>query len=303
MGRNLDKSIWPCLASFGATRVWFLVRGAPMPRWSALIRSALGAVLLAAAGSKLYGLSVSAVPPIGWFAQPWVQLAAVEWEVVLGLWLVTGVSPRGSWLAAVGTFVAFAGVSGYLGAKGVASCGCLGVIHASPWWAFGIDAAAVALLTVACPREIGKEHRASGRGAFGVLAGTAAILILLTAAGIARYGSTEAALAHLRGEALTLSPRHLDFGDGHPGQKLEATIEVWNWTDAPVRLIGGTSDCSCVTTDGLPVTIPPGESASVPIRIVLPGETTGAFTRKAVIWTDCDRAKTIRLTLGGRAVE
>ena len=44
--------------------------------------------------------------------------------------------PRGAWLAALGTFAAFAAVSGYLGWIGVASCGCFGVIKASPWWAF-----------------------------------------------------------------------------------------------------------------------------------------------------------------------
>lgn len=100
-----------------------------------------------------------------------------------------------------------------------------------------------------------------------------------------------------------LVPRHIDFGEGHPGQVLEATVEVRNVTDAPIRLIGGTADCSCVTTDGLPATVPPGGAVSVPIQLTLPPETTGAYTRKAVIWTDGGRARSIYLTLSGRAVE
>ena len=83
------------------------------------VRLTLGALLLAAAGLKLYGLSVSAVPQVGWFAQPWVQLAAVEWELILGLWLLSGTRQRGAWLAAIITIVAFAGVSGYLFHVGV----------------------------------------------------------------------------------------------------------------------------------------------------------------------------------------
>ena len=51
----------------------------------AAVRCVVGVVLLAAAGLKLYGLGVSAVPRVGWFAQPWVQLAAAEWELALGL--------------------------------------------------------------------------------------------------------------------------------------------------------------------------------------------------------------------------
>ncbi|HEY1487877.1 MAG TPA: hypothetical protein VGF84_17355 [Micromonosporaceae bacterium] len=74
-----------------------------MTRRSAIVRYVLGLLLLTAAGLKLYGLGISAVPRVGWFAQPWVQLAAAEWELILGLWLVSGAAPIGGWLAAVGT--------------------------------------------------------------------------------------------------------------------------------------------------------------------------------------------------------
>src|SRR5689334_18371527 len=117
-----------------------------MSRRYPIVRIALGTLMLAAAALKLYGLSVSAIPRVGWFSQPWVQLVAAEWELVLGLWLVSGAYWTRSWFAAAGTFLAFAGVSGYLGLTGVSSCGCLGAVHASPWWAFGVDAAALTLL-------------------------------------------------------------------------------------------------------------------------------------------------------------
>ena len=50
-----------------------------MPQRFTVVRTVIG-VLLLAAGLKLYGLSVSAIPRAGWFAQPWVQLATAEWE-------------------------------------------------------------------------------------------------------------------------------------------------------------------------------------------------------------------------------
>ena len=91
-----------------------------MSRRSTIVRISLGVLLIAAAGLKLYGLGVSAIPRVGWFAQPWVQLAAAEWELVLGFWLVSGSAPRLSWMAAVLTFASFAAISGYLGWIGVA---------------------------------------------------------------------------------------------------------------------------------------------------------------------------------------
>jgi hypothetical protein len=59
-------------------------------------------------------------------------------------------------LAAVGTFVLLASISGYLGWIGQATCDCFGAIPASPWLAFGVDLAALCIAPVAtgtCLRE------------------------------------------------------------------------------------------------------------------------------------------------------
>jgi len=56
-------------------------RPRPTGRRFAAVRIVLGCLLLAAAGLKLYGLNVTAVPRTGWFATPQVQLIAAEWEL------------------------------------------------------------------------------------------------------------------------------------------------------------------------------------------------------------------------------
>jgi hypothetical protein len=80
----------------------------------AVVSVVLGLVLLTAAALKLSGMNVTALPRVGWFSTPRVQVAAATWEMVLGLWLLSGVRRPVAWLAAVGTFITFAGVSGYL---------------------------------------------------------------------------------------------------------------------------------------------------------------------------------------------
>src|SRR5262249_2437006 len=75
----------------------------------------LGILFLFTAVLKLAGRHVSPMPQIGWFGAPMVQLAAAEWEIVLAVWLLSGRYQIGAWLAALGTFLAFASVSGYLG--------------------------------------------------------------------------------------------------------------------------------------------------------------------------------------------
>jgi len=226
-----------------------------------VVRTAVGGLLETAAGLKLAGLAASAVPPVGWTAQPWVQAAAGGWELVLGAWLLGGAAPRAAWAAAVVTFLAFAGVSASLGLAGVADCGCLGAVPASPWLAFGIDAAALALLAVGRPRA--SDPAPASRPAFGgMLVGAAAVLVLLGAAGSWVYGSPTAALARLRSDTLIVEPAYLDLGTMPAGERQEAPLTVSNWSDRPLRLIGGTSDCTCTTLSDLPVTIPPGGRAA-----------------------------------------
>jgi hypothetical protein len=261
------------------------------------IRIVLGGLLIATAAAKLYGLGVTAVPQVGWFAQPWVQLAAAEWEVVLGLWLLAGAYPICSWAAAIATFAAFAAVSGSLGWSGVASCGCFGVIEASPWWAFGVDVTAVAVLSLA--RPAGKDLPPS-RAMIATAGMTLAVLVAAVAVGSAVYGSPQAALARLRGELITVTPTHTDAGAGVPGTRLQSRVEVKNWSERTVRLVGGTSDCSCVTHHDLPVAIPPGESRWVTVELRVPTANVGRLTKRAELFTDHDRQPLVHFTIGCR---
>jgi hypothetical protein len=91
----------------------------------------------------------------------------------------------------------------------------------------------------------------------------------------------------------------LDIGVGQPGASLEAQVELVNRAGRPIRVVGGTSDCSCITTADLPLTLAPGEARCVSVRVRLPGG-PGAFDRKAFFWTDHERARTVLFSLTGQ---
>jgi hypothetical protein len=269
---------------------------------SSYVARIIGSSLLVAAGLKLYGMSVSAIPPVGVLSSPMIQSAAVLWELVLGLWLISSLVRPLSWLAALATFTLFAVISGYLGSIGQAKCGCFGTIEASPWAAFAVDIAAIAALLFTMPKR--DSWRAVDVSplflkALPLLGGAAAILALSALGSTLTYGSISAGLAKLRGESIG-APSYVDFGSAKPGEKLEQQVEVRNWTKVPIRLIGGTSDCSFITTSKMPLTIPPGEVISVAINLKVPSSDAGAFTRSAAIWTDCDQQRTLAFRLGCR---
>lgn len=270
------------------------------PNWRYLV----GILLLGAAGLKLYGFTVSPIPKVGWYSAPAVQTAVVTWETLLAVWLMGGWLPVGSWGAAAATFAAFAAVSGSLGWQGVADCGCFGNLPASPWYAFAVDLAVLTALVVDRPRPEALNPAAWRTGVLELGRSAAAVLLLLgLAAATAQlmYGSVDLALARLRGETVSVSSSYLDFGSGRPGDTRTAVVRVFNRTDTPVRVVGGSSDCSCVTTRDLPVEIAPGGSAELTVQLVLlPYLQPGAFTRTAVLWTDHEKRRAIQLQLGCR---
>lgn len=118
-----------------------------------LVSRFLGILLLAAAGLKLNGLAVDPVGRMGLFTLPAFQIAVVEFEIFLAVWLLWGRQPLGSWATALAVFTIFAAVSAYQGWIGRASCGCFGRLSVSPWYAFGIDLAVLIALIVGRPDE------------------------------------------------------------------------------------------------------------------------------------------------------
>lgn len=271
-----------------------------------VLRLALAGLLLTAAILKLAGRNESPMPAIGWFGQPWVQLAVIQCEIVLAVWLVSGWFQRGAWLVAIAAFTSFAGINAYIGWHGVASCACFGRFEARPWHVFALDAGIVLLAGIFRPHppSLRKFARVESRrvvlqGA-GCVLGFGGVLAAAWGAAVSICGSTECALARLRGETLFVSPSRLDFGAGDADETLVATVVVHNLSDRPIRLVGGTSDCSCVAANGLPCTIPPRESRTIPIQLKMIGAPGSSVKRSAVLWTDDKIQRVLRLSLRAR---
>ncbi len=113
------------------------------------------------------------------------------------------------------------------------------------------------------------------------------------------FGSVPAAIAYLRGERISISPRLADLGAAPAGGMREVTVHISNWADVPVRLIGGTADCSCTVLHDLPLEIGPGEARPVTVSVRMAGE-PGVFTRSAGFVIDDQGIKRIDFRLTGR---
>jgi thiol-disulfide isomerase/thioredoxin len=117
-----------------------------------ILLKVLGVLLLTAAvlkGHELLTVPLANGDPWSW--RPFL-IFQVEFELALGIWLLSGLFRRLAWLAALLCFGLFCGVTLYKGLMGATSCGCFGRVHVNPWVTLlAVDLPALAALGVLCP--------------------------------------------------------------------------------------------------------------------------------------------------------
>ena len=258
-----------------------------------VICKCLAGVLLLAATLKLLDgqVPVSFVHLLGPEAATAAHLLVLQGEFLLGFALLLGVCKPLVHRLTVGTFLAFAAVSFWSGWVGQSDCGCFGSVAINPWMTFSFDVVAVILLAL-LPRypAVRAEPTERARGwRFARVAALSVVLFngVIVASGV-QAGSVADGLTWLRGTQLSIDGAPVDVGSQAGGQTVVRVVSVRNHLSRPVRVVGGTSDCSCVATDDLPVTIPAGEAASIRVALRLPPDKPGQFARRVWLWSDAD---------------
>jgi hypothetical protein len=280
-------------------------RGAQgLPLRQTILR-AVGVLLLVAAILKAQGFGVTPVSALGWLSAAWIQVGLIEAEVLLACWLISGKAPLAAWLVACMTFSMFAGVAFFQAWIGRATCGCFGRLALNPWYAFLIDLGVLAALGLGHPelKSLWREPRTvllrPLTAAAGWFVGGAVVFAVLGVIAVHCFGSFDAALAHLRGERIAVQPHFVDVGTASIGELHEVHVRIANYTEGSVRLLGGTSDCSCVVTKDLPMTIRAGEAKDFLVELRHTGA-PGFFTRTARLLTDDAQSPVVWFRLTGR---
>lgn len=109
-------------------------------------RILLGTVLAAAGVLKGYELTSDPVAGSNPLPPRWLLIGLVEFEWMLGLWLLAGLHPVATRRIAIACFSAFTCISLHRALTGASSCGCFGRVSLNPWFTFAFDLAAVAVL-------------------------------------------------------------------------------------------------------------------------------------------------------------
>ncbi|MEO2091624.1 MAG: MauE/DoxX family redox-associated membrane protein, partial [Gemmataceae bacterium] len=227
-----------------------------------LVPLCVGVLLLAAAGLKIAARAGAGAPSLdpGPVSSPLVQGLAILWELLLGVWLLSGAHRRFAGYAAIFTFAVFAAVALRLGFENRPSCGCLGVVSVNPWWMFGLDAGVLTALVLFRPPPSPIPFSAAVRANLVHLIAASLILGFVAAAAVVTLRVTGYARGSNRPPSAIQVQLITEAGSFRAGEKKFVRVTAWNRGERPVRIIGSTAACTCVATGDLPVEIAGGGS-------------------------------------------
>jgi hypothetical protein len=177
-------------------------------------------------------------------------------------------------------------------------------VRISPQLAFGIDVATLGALTLVRPPRYRADliPRAPLHWVAKTALGAAALFFVIAGVFLLAFDNPAQALARLRGEAITVEPEVRQVGDGIAGQGRAISLEVINHTDTPICVIGGSTSCSCMTAEDLPLTVPAREQRSLAIRVTFKGK-PGRFLHRFVFYTDSKKQPVVVVRLAGRVID
>ena len=217
-----------------------------------------------------------------------LEMAVIYAEALLSFWLLLGWAWPLAWLTTVVAFLGFGLHNGSQVWEGHATCGCFGQVAIAPIWTLMLDVVALALLALVRPRRSSWAALFASAAARRLMLPAGSLFLLAAiAAGwfIHQAGSVQAALAELRGDVLRVEPTLADLGTHPAKSSQQVKITLHNRSGQPIRIVGGTTDCSCVATVDLPVTIPAGERVEITLKVRFGGQ-PGRFQRGYWLWTN-----------------
>jgi hypothetical protein len=235
-----------------------------------------GVILLISAALKAAGSGAAPLTPDR--ILPETSRAFVGVEVVVGLWVLSGLAPRAGRLVAVALTTTFLAVNVVAAARGAPSCGCFGPITVPPAVAAAVEAVYLAALVLLPARRPWTPADANALWAGGL----AAVLFAgYVGVGYWRTGRVSADWVGRGGEKVEFEQ---DAGEGDPGAVVPLELAWTNAGPDRVQLTYLRASCGCMQAPGLPAWVAPGETVRLPVAFRSPA-TPGPFRRDFTVLT------------------
>lgn len=220
----------------------------------------LGTLLLCAAALKAEQLATTPSAADAIIGSWWGQLAAVNVEFALGLWLWSGAYPASARRVALLTFTGFAGLSLLYLVRGRASCGCFGAVEVAPWAMVVVDTLGV----VAC-WAFRPSPAAAGVSSWRAVAAGGVMI----AAGVPVNAKI---LQSMHAPPLVVSPERMDMGHVGRGGASSSVFELHNHSGEEVEIGSVETSCPCASVRPSRKTLSPNERLQMVLNLNMAAE-------------------------------
>jgi hypothetical protein len=126
--------------------------------------------------------------------------------------------------------------------------------------------------------------------------------IILIVAGVLswcalNFSSPGDAVLYLKGARLIIEPATVSLGQGRAGEELAGTFTARNLSSKPIMIMGASTTCDCVATEGLPVSIRARGSRVLRPRLHLEGKPPQHIVQEITYLTSSPREPAIRVRI------
>lgn len=189
------------------------------------------------------------------------KLILIQGEILLALWLMSGINAAWAFRAAIVFFAGAAAVNLRSIWLGEVSCGCFGIVEVPPWVSLVTNSVILACLVSSRPRFMGDLFSSafvSLRSLNWLEKGS--VLTFVLCAGIALFQRND-------GHDVLEVPTLIDLGTLEINEQKRVAIKVKNVSEQSVVLLGAKTSCTCALIDGLPLKLKPQSSNEVTFLI------------------------------------
>lgn len=104
----------------------------------------------------------------------------------------------------------------------------------------------------------------------------------------------------MQGWSCAIEGDQIELGQVAPNAKISVPTKIRNFTSTPISIVGQSVTCKCLTTEALPLTIPPYQTREVAVVINTPGDAS-EIAEQFKFFMACDGALTeLVLPITGR---
>lgn len=245
-------------------------------------------------------LGAEVVPSEGSLISGGIQAIIIYVEIFVGAWLFLPGQVWEKWLAVVGLLISFLAVNLAFSWEGRASCGCFGPMKTDPRFVAALEFFLLVVFLICRPAVLFPRIVRCEWCSLSSVSVALVCLGVALALGVMAFGTLDRATAFLANKTYSIAPGNINLGVSSQGDIREADVHISNWSARPLRVVGGTSTCSCLTTSDLPCTIEPGETATLRIKIRFP-DSEGRSQHLAKFILDADGWQEVPFQVAGYA--